>query len=232
MNDWASYSLQNFIPFTENVYFRLMERMGETFWPLHLLTLALGAGAVALVLKHRPRIACLLIAPVWAFVAVAFFMQRYGQLNWAGDYIGYAFLAQAALLVLISLPGRGLGKSLHWKSPPVVAGEALVAFGLVVQPLLAPLAGDSWYQAQVFGVHPDPTAIVSLGVILLGLRSPAMWVAAVIPLLWILISALTLLALDAPGATVLFAVLVIGVLGLIGTACYNVAFLKRSNEGE
>lgn len=35
------------------------------------------------------------------------------------------------------------------------------------------LAGDSWYQAQVFGVHPDPTAIVSLGVILLGLRSLA-----------------------------------------------------------
>ncbi|MDR9426416.1 MAG: DUF6064 family protein, partial [Marinobacter sp.] len=170
MSAWTSYRLQNFIPFTENVYFRLMERMGETFWPLQLLTLALGVGTIALVLKHRPRLACLLIAPVWVFVAVAFFMQRYGQLNWAGDYIGYAFLAQATLLVVIPLMGYGLGKPLHWKSPPVLAGGALIFFGLVVQPFLAPLAGDSWYQAQVFGVHPDPTAIVSLGVILLGLR--------------------------------------------------------------
>ncbi len=215
MNDWASYSLQNFIPFTENVYFRLMERMGETFWPLHLLTLALGAGAIALILKHHPRTACLLIAPVWVFVAVAFFIQRYGQLNWAGDYIGYAFLAQAVLLGLIPLLGRGLGKPRHWKSPPMVVGGTLVCFGLVVQPLLAPLGGDSWYQAQVFGIHPDPTAIASLGVVLLGLRSLAMWVAAVIPLFWILISALTLLALDAPGVTALFSVLVIGVLGLV-----------------
>ena len=67
MNEWTSYRLQDFIPFTAEVYFRLLERMRETFWPLHLLTLALGATTLVLALKHRPRLACLLLAPLWAF---------------------------------------------------------------------------------------------------------------------------------------------------------------------
>jgi len=37
MND----RLQDFIPFTAEVYFRLLERVGEAFWQQQLLTLAL-----------------------------------------------------------------------------------------------------------------------------------------------------------------------------------------------
>lgn len=70
MNGWTSYTLQDFIPFTADIYFRLIERMSETFWPLHLLTLLLGVAAVWLAFKNHSRLACLLIAPVWAFVGL------------------------------------------------------------------------------------------------------------------------------------------------------------------
>lgn len=122
MNEWTSYQLQDFIPFTADVYFRLLERMGEAFWPLHLLTLALGAATLVLALKHRTRIACLLSAPLWAFVAVAFFIQRYAALNWAGGYVGDAFIAQAVLLVVIALTGWGMDKAPRSTNPPVVIG--------------------------------------------------------------------------------------------------------------
>lgn len=215
MNAWASYRLQDFIPFTTDIYFRLLERMGEAFWPLHLLTLALGAAALILTLKSRARLASLLIAPLWAFVALAFFIQRYAELNWAGSYAGYLFFAQAAILLLIALASCGMGKPAHWKSPPVVIGMVLAIFGLLGLPLIAPLTGGSWHQAEVFGIHPDPTAIVTLGLVLIALRSFAMWIAAIVPALWMLISGLTLEVLDAPGAIALLATLATGVAGLV-----------------
>ncbi|NYT73037.1 MFS transporter permease [Halomonas sp. QX-2] len=215
MNEWTSYQLQDFIPFTAEVYFRLLERMGETFWPLHLLTLALGAATLALALKHRTRLACLLPAPLWAFVAVAFFIQRYAALNWAGGYAGDTFIAQAVLLVVIALTGWGMDKTPSRTSPPVVMGIAIALFGLILMPLMAPLSGGSWYQTEVFGIHADPTAVTTLGLALIMLRGFALWIAAIIPALWLVVSGLTLQALDSTGSVVLFAVLAITLVGLV-----------------
>ncbi|RBI66393.1 MFS transporter permease [Vreelandella sulfidaeris] len=204
MNEWTSYRLQDFIPFTAEVYFRLLERMGETFWPLHLLTLALGIANLALALKHRPQLACLLPAPLWAFVAVAFFIQRYAGLNWAGGYVGYAFIAQAVLLVLMALTGWGTDNAPRATHPPVSIGIAITLFGLVLMPtlmpLIAPLSGGSWYQAEVFGIHADPTAVTTLGLVLIMLRGFGLWIAAIIPALWLVVSGLTLQVLDSTNA--------------------------------
>src|SRR5690554_3710971 len=149
MNTWTSYALQDFIPFTADIYFRLLERMSETFWPLHLLTLPLGVAVLWLALKKHSRLACLLIAPLWAFVAFAFFIQRYAELNWAGGYIGYFFFAQATLLLLVALTGVGLD-NLSRKRPPAVIGPetigiAIAIVGLIGLPFIAPLTGGSWY---------------------------------------------------------------------------------------
>lgn len=219
MNAWTSYQLQDFIPFTAEIYFRLLERMGETFWPLHLLTLALGAATLALALRHRTRFACLLPAPLWAFVAVAFFIQRYAELNWAGGYVGYAFIAQAVLLVLMALTGWGTDNAPRATHPPVSIGIAITLFGLVLMPtlmpLIAPLSGGSWYQAEVFGIHADPTAVTTLGLVLIMLRGFGLWIAAIIPALWLVVSGLTLQVLDSTNAAVLFTVLVIALVGLV-----------------
>ena len=215
MNAWTSYRLKDFIPFTAEVYFRLLERMGETFWPLHLLTLALGAATLVLALKHRPRIACLLPAPLWAFVAVAFFFQRYAELNWAGGYVAYAFIAQAVLLVVMALTGWGMDNEPRATNPPVAIGIAITLFGLLIMPLIAPLSGGSWYQAEVFGIHADPTAVTTLGLVLIMLRGFALWIAVIIPALWLVVSGLTLQVLDSSGAAVLFGVLAIALVGLV-----------------
>ncbi|SDO10156.1 MFS transporter permease [Vreelandella arcis] len=215
MNAWTSYQLQDFIPFTAEVYFRLLERMGETFWPLHLLTLALGAATLVLALTQRTRIACLLPAPFWAFVAVAFFFQRYAALNWAGGYVGDAFIVQAVLLVVMALTGWGMDNAPRATNPPVAIGIAITLFGLIIMPLMAPLSGGPWFQAEVYGIHADPTAVTTLGLVLIMLRGFALWIAAIIPALWLVVSGLTLQVLDSSGAVVLFAVLAIALVGLV-----------------
>lgn len=53
---------------------------------------------------------------------------------------------------------------------PRLAGLALTALGVPLYPLIGPLVGRDWSQAEVFGIHPDPTAVATLGVALLTLR--------------------------------------------------------------
>lgn len=214
MNGWSSYTLQDFIPFTADIYLRLIERMSETFWPLHALTLGLGFVALWLAFNNRARLAFLVIAPVWAFVAFAFFIQRYAELNWAGGYIGYLFLAQAFLLLLIAMTGRGLDSTPRQRTASAI-GIAIALVGLIGLPFMAPLTGGSWFQAEVFGIHADPTAITTLGLALIILRGWALWIMTIIPALWLLISGLTLWVLGTPAAIVLFALLAIALTGLI-----------------
>lgn len=214
MNDWTSYALQDFIPFTADIYFRLIERISEIFWPLHLLTLALGVVGLWLAFKNRVRLACLFIAPVWAFVAFAFFIQRYAELNWVGGYIGYFFLAQAFLLLLIAMTRRGLDSMPRQRLSSAI-GIAIALAGLIGLPFMAPLTGGSWSQAEVFGIHADPTAIFTLGLSLIILRGWALWFMTIIPALWLLISGLTLWVLGASSAIVIFIVLAIALIGLV-----------------
>ena len=225
MNEWTSYQLQDFIPFTADVYLRLLERMGETFWPLHLCTLAAGLTALFLALTDRSRVACALIAPLWCFVGVAYFSDRYSELNWAGRYIGQAFIVEGVILILIAITAVGIEKAPSFRSPAAITGILLTVCGLILYPLIGPLLGGSWLGAETFGIHADPTAVATLGLILLTLRGAALWIAAVIPALWLGISGLTLLVLDLPWAS---ALLIAPGIALAGLVCKSTLGPRRS----
>ncbi len=214
IDDWTSYRVADFIPFTAEVYFRLLERMGETFWPLHLLTIAMGLLIVLFVLYGRGRLACLLLAGLWAWVGVTFLMQRYAQINWAGEYFAWGFLAQTAVLALVALTGRGLATAGRPASLPGWIGLTLAFAGVAAYPLIAPLAGFAWLQAETFGLHADPTAVATIGIVLLALDGAWRWLAFIIPGLWCLISVLTLQALDAPWSPVPIVLLVLGAVAM------------------
>ena len=77
-------------------------------------------------------------------------------------------------------------------------GIALMA--LLVYPLLAPLGGRSWMQAELFGLAPDPTVASTLAALLLW---RAHWLLWIVPLLWCVISSATLIELHSGQAWVL-----------------------------
>jgi hypothetical protein len=85
---------------------------------------------------------------------------------------------------------------------------ALFAAGVVFYPLLAPLLGRAWIQAEIFGVAPDPTAVATIGA-LLPAKGRIAWLLA-LPLLWCAITALTLWTMEAPDAAVPASALVLG----------------------
>ncbi|RWE89045.1 DUF6064 family protein, partial [Mesorhizobium sp.] len=168
--------------------------------PLHLLTLAAGLAIVLLVLRRPPRHGlwiALVLAALFAFVGWSFLSSRYAVINWAIAYVAPAFGLQALLLAF----GGGARGGLAFERRDIAArlGLLIMAAGLVVYPLLPPLFRRPWTSAEVFGIAPDPTAITTLGVLLAASGGPVPLLFA-IPLLWLLLSGLTLHAMGDPQA--------------------------------
>ncbi|HEX6434689.1 MAG TPA: DUF6064 family protein, partial [Gemmatimonadales bacterium] len=181
-------------------YYRLMERYNLAVWPWHIATLGLGLGLLALLrgkTAWQGRSIAGVLALLWAWVAWAFLWQRYATINWAAVYILPLFTLEALLLVWIGLVRNKLTFQITSRLPGV-AGTALLAFSVVGYPALAPVLGRSWRQSEVFGVAPDPTVIGTAGLLLLAERAP--WKLLAVPLVWCLVSALTLWAMSSPEA--------------------------------
>lgn len=203
MAEWWSYRLSDFLLFSPRTYHRLFELYNAAVWPAQVAAILLGV--LMLVLLRRavpvvgPAVAAILAA-CWAWVAIAFHLDRYASINWAAPWAAAAFLAQAALLVWAGAVGGRLSV------PPRLdaagrAGVGIFLFALLAQPAIGLLLGRSWRQAEIFGIAPDPTAIGTLG-LLLALAGPARWVLMVLPALWCAATGATLRAMSAPDAWV------------------------------
>ena len=198
MAEWWSYQPSDFLLFSARTYQRLFELYNADVWPAQLLAAVLGlALAAALAMRAGAtvavaRAACVLLAASWLWIAWAFHLQRYAAINWAATWFAAAFAIEGVLLLLL---GAGLRwqRQHDWRDK---LGLALLFFALFVQPwVVLMVTGRPWREAEVFGLAPDPTALGTLGLLLV-LR-PAREARALalllwpIPLLWCLVAALT-----------------------------------------
>jgi hypothetical protein len=217
MSEWWTYELADFLLFSPRVYWRMFELHNAALWPLQLVTLAAGI-FMMLLAARRPRghgrWIALILAVIWAFVGWSFLWERYATINWAAAYVAPAFALEALLLlVAAALPGD---LTFDRRGPAAWAGYLLLAFALAAQPLLAPLQGRVWASAEIFGIAPDPTVIGTLGLLLLA-RSKLLPLLLPTPLLWCLLSAITLWTLGAAEAWAPFAAVALALAALIAT---------------
>lgn len=210
MSEWWTYSLSDFLMFSSRSYYRLIETYNAAIWPAHFLALVAGVimlGAIARPRQNLQRSAALVIAAAWGWVAWAYHLERYAEINTAAPYFAAAFAVQALLLCWLAFkPGN---------AAPASQRVALGLSGLAIfaYPLLA-LARDNgtWRQAEVFGIVPDPTVIATLGM-LLAWRAPAIfWL---IPVSWCLVSGATLMELKINHAWLLPALALTAVLARV-----------------
>lgn len=209
MSEWWTYRLSSFLLFSARTYRRLVESYNGDVWPLQVLCLAIGLGMlIALRRKQWPlrdRAVFVLLGAAWCSVAWSFEYSRFAAINWAADYTAVMFALQAAALLWVGAMRGGL--AFRRKRAPT----DLIAFVLVVVGLLYPLIGASlgrpWAQAEVFGLMPDPTVIVTLGFVLLADPMPR-WLIA-IPLASCVFSGAMLAALRAGDAWVVPTVAVV-----------------------
>ena len=206
MSEWWTYRAVNFLLFSPRVYWRMFELHNAALWPLHVLTLAAGL-IIILLIARRPtpwaRWIAFILAILWVFVGWSFLWNRYATINWAAVYVAPAFAVEGALLLIASFFD---GFAFDRRGPAGWTGYLILGFALAGQPLLAPLQGRGWASSEVFGIAPDPTAMATLGVLLLA-RGKFLPVLLPIPVLWCLLSGITLSTMDEPQAWAPYAAL-------------------------
>ncbi len=216
MSDWWTYEMSDFLLFAPRTYYRLIELYNAGIWPLQLGALALGVALLALLDgkgRWHGRAIAAILAIGWAWVAFAFHLQRYATINWAATWFAAAFALEALLLFAVGVVGGRL-RFAAASGPVAHAGAALVLLGLFVQPALAPLAGRSLAQIEVFGVAPDPTTVVTLGVLLRASRPADLWLAP-IPLLWCAVGGAFLSMMGSPEALLMLGAGAVGLFALV-----------------
>jgi Family of unknown function (DUF6064) len=204
MQEWWTYTLSDFLLFSPRTYYRLLERYNTGVWPGHLLTLGLGfviVGMLRLGAAWHGRAVSAIMAILWAWVGWAFFWRSYATINWAATYIFPLFALEALLFVWTGVVRQRLRFG-SWRAAGGTAGIGLFVLTLILYPTLAPLLGRGWEQAEVFGVTPDPTAIATLGLLLLA-EGRAYWELMAVPVLWCILGGATLWAMGSPEAWVL-----------------------------
>lgn len=199
MTEWWTYRPSDFLLFAPRTYYRLMESYNAELWPTQLLVLAAIFAVLASAwhgARSAGRVVALLLALSWAFIAWRFHWRTYATINWAAAYFAAAFLLQAMLLAWAArsdaLAYDGAPRSRRY------AGLALVAVALAVVPLAALVLQRPWTQLEVAGLAPDPTAVLTLGLLVAARRSP--WWLYPVPLLWCAVSGLTLWTMESPDA--------------------------------
>ncbi len=203
MSEWLTYSLSDFLLFSPRTYYRLFELYNRAVWPGQVIALGLGLAIPAMLRRKdraQGRTIAGILAACWLWVAWAYLLQRYDTIIWTAKYFAAAFAAQALLLLWTgSLRGRLLFRV--DRDPIAWAGLGLFLFALLLQPLLGPLLDRPWTQAEIFGLAPDPTAVATLGLLLLA-AGRVRWKLLALPLVWCVVTGLTLWAMGSPDALI------------------------------
>jgi hypothetical protein len=202
MGAWAQYGLEDFLLFSASTYQRLFELHNADWWPAQVFAQALGVAIVwAAWRRPSPRAARAVwaaLAAAWLVAAWAWHLERFAAIQWAAPAFAAGFALQAVAMAAWALHpacGRRLAKA----PPPARIRIALAVAGvaLVAWPALPLLLGRPVAQAEWFGLTPDPTALLTLAVLLLRPSPAWLWP---LPLAWCVVTGATLWPMQAPHA--------------------------------
>ena len=188
IDDWSTYSPTDFLMFSSETYWRVVELYLSDLWYVQILVYPIVFLALWLVSRGRQtRLVYLFLAVIWLVPAYTFFLQQYATIMLAAPYFAGLFVVQSALFFLMAIINT-VTPGFYWRQ-----SAPLIVCALVVQPMLGFLVNREGASFEGVVLMPDATAVFSLGVLLLiGAR---FWLY-VVPIVWLVISALTLYAMN------------------------------------
>lgn len=204
------------LPFTREQFLGLFEAYNQAIWPAQVVAYLLGLAAVLVVIagvRGSSRIVCGILAAFWLWLGAAFLFGAMRTID-AGPgpmVFGTAFLLQSALWVTAGVLRSDVRFERRLTSASVL-GWAMIAYALVLYPLLGLLAGHVYPRQPMFGVAPCPTVIFTFGLLLLTATRVPKYLL-LIPFAWAVTS-----GLSAPLNFGIYEDIGLVAAGLIGTA--------------
>lgn len=194
MGELSSYSLSDFILFSDNAYYRLFELYNQAIWPLHLVAIAFALVIVFFLWKKPAwagRVIAVLLTLSWVWVAWAFLYERFYQIHIVANWYAFAFILQAGLITWYGVIKNQFSLLVQSK-PRANLGLVLLFISLIIYPFIALVAGRNWLQFEMFMLAPDPTVLATLAILVLCKVSSVLYV---VPVIWLLISSVTLIVM-------------------------------------
>ncbi len=175
-------------PFTVEQFLGVFAAYNTAIWPAQIVAYALGLIVVAALPSGRTIASPLILsilALMWAWNGIAYHFVFFATINPAAPLFAALFFLQAILFAISAATGKGLrfGSCLNFKS---ITGFIVIAYAMLIYPILGALAGHGLIAGPMFGVAPCPTTIFTIGLLLLAQGRWVLWLA-IIPLLWSLI---------------------------------------------
>ncbi|WP_420473406.1 DUF6064 family protein [Noviherbaspirillum sp. ST9] len=186
------------IPFTAEQFFAVFHLYNEAVWPAQLFLLALSLVAVVLVCTNHPSAGptvSAILAFLWTWSATVYHLTFFSRINpLAFGFAGMSLIGAAVFLwygVILRRLQFEVGNNVR-----SYAGASLIAFALIVYPVLSWLAGHTFPAMPTFGL-PCPTTIYTLG-LLAFLKAPAPRAPYIVPVMWSVIGGQAAFLLDVP----------------------------------
>ncbi len=195
MSELFNFTLADMLLFSADTYVRLFELYNTDIWPLQAVAVVFSGVLAAAVWPGRKltpyiaRLCYLSLAISWLWIAYAFHLQRYDAINLAGKTFAVMFAVQGLLLLATAI-ANAPEKLFANSGASANIGRFFVVLGIIIWPLASVAATGNWRSMQLVALTPDPTAIATLGLVILALGR-GKYLLSVVPLTWVAISAAT-----------------------------------------
>jgi Family of unknown function (DUF6064) len=200
------------MPFTAEQFFEVFASYNAAVWPMQVFAYLAGIAAVALVFRASrlsTGLVLALLALMWIVNSVGYHWAFFADINRAARIFGAVFAVQAVLLLATAFVAPSF-RIAAAKDARTWFGLSLAAYALAIYPVLGRFAGHSYPAVPVFGIAPCPTAIFTIGLLLLGSWRTARWLL-LIPGLWGVVGGSAAILLGVPQDYGLIAALLVAI---------------------
>jgi len=175
------------VPFTTEQFFNIIIAYNQAAWPMQWVLNLMAVAALVLLFRRAPTsgqgIAAIL-ALLWLWTGIAYHLVYFTTINPAA-YLFAGFYLLAALLFFWTGVVRGrLQFAAGWSGWNMI-GAVLIAYALLVYPLLSRFLGHGYPMMPTFGL-PCPSTIFTIGMLCF-LAPPFPRYVLLIPVLWTLV---------------------------------------------
>jgi Family of unknown function (DUF6064) len=179
------------IPFSSEVYFALYYDYNLAIWPAQALAYLLGLSALLLARYPFPasdRLVLAILAAGWLWSGHVFVGRHLSSLLWAAWIFEAVFVLEALALLAAAVAPSPLRFRLRPDNESWTAAFVLLFCAVFYPVFAAQASGHVWPATQLIGVAPAPTAVLTIGFLLLA-RSRWALGLAVVPAAYLVVTA-------------------------------------------
>jgi len=192
------------LPFSHEQFLGVFAAYNEAVWPAQIAAYLLGAAVCIALTRSSHRSGTLVaigLGVMWLWTGVAYHVLQFARINPAAIGFGALFVLQGCVFLI-----AGARQQFRFAAGDRLRawfGWGLIAYSMVLYPLIGFAAGAAYPRLPMFGITPCPVTLFTFGALLLAcVRLP--WWMLVIPFAWSLLGGTAAILLAVPQDWVLF----------------------------